>query len=203
MKTDYNETQQHILTVGYQLFAQKGFTKVGLSEILAAAGIPKGSFYHYFKSKEQFGEAVIHFYFQQYFQQLSLLFEQRSLNAYQQLMAYWQQWLDTQISDCSQSKCLVVKLSAEVADLSETMRIALLKGVQQVVEKITQAIDKAKADNLIDVQETSLLANTLYNLWLGASLQSKLQQHKQPLVEAMMATKRMLPLNSLESEKQR
>ena len=51
MKTDLNETRQHILDTGYQLIAAKGFTGVGLAEILKTAKTPKGSFYYYFKSK--------------------------------------------------------------------------------------------------------------------------------------------------------
>ena len=45
------DTRQHILDCGRQLVAAKGFVGVGLAEILATAGVPKGSFYHYFASK--------------------------------------------------------------------------------------------------------------------------------------------------------
>lgn len=192
MKTDHNEIQQHILTIGYQLFAQKGFTNVGLTEILSTAGIPKGSFYYYFKSKEQFGEAVINNYFQQYFQQLSAIFTNDTLNAYQQLMAYWQQWLTTQTNSCVESKCLVVKLSAEVADLSNAMRLALLKGTQQIQKQLTTAINKAITENLIVTVDPKLTASMLYNLWLGASLQTKLHQNPHPLEQAMLATKNII-----------
>jgi len=59
MNTKTNDTRQHILDVGYQLVVNQGFTAVGLSQLLKEAGVPKGSFYHYFKSKEQFGQALI------------------------------------------------------------------------------------------------------------------------------------------------
>jgi len=45
---------------------QKGYTAVGLSELLATAGVPKGSFYHYFRSKEEFGQALLEEYFSEY-----------------------------------------------------------------------------------------------------------------------------------------
>ena len=38
---------------------RKGYSGVGLTEILTAAGVPKGSFYHYFASKDAFGEAMV------------------------------------------------------------------------------------------------------------------------------------------------
>ena len=54
-----SNTKEHLLTTGYKLIAQKGFTAVGIKQILDTAGVPKGSFYHYFASKEAFGEAII------------------------------------------------------------------------------------------------------------------------------------------------
>ncbi|MCL2458061.1 MAG: TetR/AcrR family transcriptional regulator [Desulfobulbus sp.] len=45
------DTREHILTCGGRIIHHKGFTATGLQEILQAAGVPKGSFYFYFKSK--------------------------------------------------------------------------------------------------------------------------------------------------------
>ena len=53
------DTRQQILDTARGIIVGKGFSAVGLSEILAAAGVPKGSFYHWFRSKEQFGEALL------------------------------------------------------------------------------------------------------------------------------------------------
>lgn len=60
------EVRQHILNIAKPIMLRKGFSAVGLNEILAAAGIPKGSFYHYFGSKEAFGEALLESYFEGY-----------------------------------------------------------------------------------------------------------------------------------------
>ena len=56
MGNDQLTTKDHILDCGERLIASKGFVGVGLSEILTVANVPKGSFYHYFSSKERFGE---------------------------------------------------------------------------------------------------------------------------------------------------
>ncbi len=192
MKITNNDTKQHILDIGYQLIAQKGFTAVGLAEILSTAKIPKGSFYHYFKSKEQFGEVMIEQYFQQYLTQLKQLFSDDSQTGYQRIMNYWQQWLNTQATSCADNKCLVVKLSAEVADLSEPMRLALLNGSQKVTQAIAQCLHHGKTDLSIAVEEPELLANMLYTMWLGASLVSKLQQNQTPLKLAMLNTEKLL-----------
>lgn len=53
------DVRQHILDTAKPIMLRKGFSAVGLNEILQAAGVPKGSFYHYFGSKEAFGEALL------------------------------------------------------------------------------------------------------------------------------------------------
>ena len=58
MNTESTDIRQHILDTAKPIILGKGFSAVGLSELLAVAGVPKGSFYHYFKSKELFGEAL-------------------------------------------------------------------------------------------------------------------------------------------------
>ena len=139
MKTAQNDTRQHILDVGYQLIAQKGFVGVGLAEILQQAGVPKGSFYHYFPSKELFGQALIEYYFEDYITRLGALFSDSERTGRERLMSYWHYISDMQ-TDPNETggRCLIVKLSAEVADLSETMRMALLNGYRQVIALIAR-----------------------------------------------------------------
>uniref|UniRef100_A0A6A7G8K9 TetR/AcrR family transcriptional regulator n=1 Tax=Hirondellea gigas TaxID=1518452 RepID=A0A6A7G8K9_9CRUS len=130
MKIENNTTRQHILNCGYQLIARQGFSNVGLAQILKHAQVPKGSFYHYFKSKELFGEALIQDYFTHYQIELETLFNAPHINAYDKLITYWQRWIDAQNTQGVVHTCLVVKLSAEVSDLSESMRLALLSGAK-------------------------------------------------------------------------
>ena len=59
MKT---ETIDGILEIGADLILKNGYNNVGLNKILETANIPKGSFYYYFKSKEDFGIQVIKYY---------------------------------------------------------------------------------------------------------------------------------------------
>ncbi len=56
------ETEHTILEKGLDLIYEKGYHGVGLQKILDEAGVPKGSFYYYFKSKEDFGLKLIDFY---------------------------------------------------------------------------------------------------------------------------------------------
>lgn len=93
--------------------------------------------------------------------------------ARERLLRYWQQWLETQCSDCTDEKCLVVKLAAEVADLSEAMRLALRNGTEQVIGRVADCIAAGAADGSLPPLDPRGTAQMLYQLWLGASLLSK------------------------------
>lgn len=197
MKKDIKDTRQHILDTGYKLIVSKGFSSVGLTEILHSAGVPKGSFYHYFKSKEQFGEEIISNYFREYLVALENIFQPHGDSAYHRLMQYWQRWVETQSASCVDQKCLVVKLSAEVADLSEPMRIALRNGSTQVVQRIARCIEGGLEDGSIEKINPAVTAECLYNMWLGATLMSKLQRSDDGLQQAMRITTSILTKNTV------
>jgi TetR/AcrR family transcriptional repressor of nem operon len=60
------DTREHILATGEQLCMHRGFTGMGLSELLKTAEVPKGSFYHYFRSKEAYGVALLEHHYAGY-----------------------------------------------------------------------------------------------------------------------------------------
>jgi len=184
------DTKTHLLDIGYQLIAKKGFTAVGIKQILDTAGIPKGSFYHYFASKEAFGEAIISNYFVHYKERLNAIADQ-DVSAQQKLYNYFQNWYDTQQNGCDHGKCLVVKLSAEVADMSESMRLALNAGYQQIINWLAEQIKAGWADNSVprfDNVAAESMAKRWYFAWLGASLIAKTSQTNTPLAEVWQMT---------------
>lgn len=192
MKPTYDDTRQHVIDTGHRMMAEKGFTSVGLNEILQTAGVPKGSFYHYFKSKELYGQALLEDYFVGYLADMERRLTLPGLSARERLMGYWQGWQDRCVLGEYGDECLVVKLSAEVSDLSEAMRVTLRDGAEQVVSRITTSLEEGQADKSLPDGDARQLAETLYQLWLGASLLNKLQRTGQSLNNAMATTKRLL-----------
>src|ERR1700722_12809226 len=61
-RTAAASTRDHLIDVGLELMRRHGYGATGLQEILAAAAVPKGSFYHHFGSKEEFAAAVLERY---------------------------------------------------------------------------------------------------------------------------------------------
>jgi TetR/AcrR family transcriptional repressor of nem operon len=188
-------TRQNILDAGYRIMAAKGFSAVGLNEILTTASVPKGSFYNYFSSKEAFGEALLDYYFDDYLAEMNALFARKDLTIQQRLMAYFRQWRDNQSFEDCQGKCLAVKLGAEVADLSEAMRNALRRGTAAITQHIAAAIKEGVAEGSLKTEnDPDALAQSLYQLWLGASVMVKIMRDAQPFDAAMLTTEKLLNL---------
>lgn len=187
---------RHILEVAQKIIGAKGYAAVGLTEILSAANVPKGSFYYYFKSKDAFGEALLNQYFEDYLAEIDKTLFSNNMPMANSLMRYWSNWKDTQESFDCQGKCLAVKLGAEVSDLSEAMRLALKSGTAKIIAHLENAIEAGIADGSLKVNsDANMLASNLYQLWLGASLMAKITRTKRPLENAMIMTKQLLNLN--------
>ena len=97
--------RQTILDAAQSIVGAKGFSAVGLNEILQAADVPKGSFYHYFHSKDAFGVVLLDHYFDHYVEGMAQLFEQPGLSPRAKLMRYWQGWIDNQTGCTDAGKC--------------------------------------------------------------------------------------------------
>ena len=192
MKKPLQDMRQHIIDVARALMTHKGYTAVGLTELLAAAGVPKGSFYHYFRSKDEFGQALLEAYFQEYLTRVDVELA-RDGNGAERLLSYLRYWAETQAFDHTDQKCLLVKLGAEVCDLSENMRAVLEKGTALIVERIIRCVEQGKADGSITAPaEASVLAEALYQMWLGASLLVKVNRTREPFDAALDMSRRLL-----------
>lgn len=197
MNIPRTNVRQHILDTAKPIILGKCFSVVGLNEVLTAAAVPKGSFYHYFKSKELFGVALLESYFADYLEYLDQLLRKQEIPAAERLMSYWSGWLESQTSEDTQGKCLAVKLGGEVSDLSEVMRLALHHGTDQIIARLADCISAGLADGSLsgemDAQHT---AETLYEMWLGATLLTKMRRDRSAMEGAMIATLKMLNLQS-------
>jgi TetR/AcrR family transcriptional repressor of nem operon len=193
--TESIDVREKILATGQRIMGGKGFSAVGLNEILVAAGVPKGSFYHYFASKEAFGEAMLEDYFEAYLADMDRMLRQAGGTAAQRLENYFHAWEENQSFENCQGKCLAVKLAAEVADLSEPMRASMNRGTAAIVEHMSRAIAAGVADGSLSIaQEPSDVAQSLYQLWLGASVMVKIVRHTGPFHKAMITTRQILNL---------
>ncbi|QCO57280.1 TetR/AcrR family transcriptional regulator (plasmid) [Pseudorhodobacter turbinis] len=194
MSTQTKDTRSHILSVGRSLTARQGYSGVGLNELLKAAGVPKGSFYHYFASKEAYGCALLDDFVSQYHASLGETLLDSKLDARARLLRYFEGWLQKQTGPNLQDRCLVVKLSAEVADLSPDMSKILQRGVTDIITSLTETIEEGiNEGSIAPIKDIQSVAQSIYHQWLGASLIAGLTQDSTPLDAALRSTDIAIP----------
>ena len=88
-----HDTREHLLATGERLCMHRGFTGMGLSELLKTAEVPKGSFYHYFRSKEAFGVAMLERHYASYHQRLAAHFASGEGDYRDRVLNYYQETL--------------------------------------------------------------------------------------------------------------
>ncbi|MCO6381381.1 TetR/AcrR family transcriptional regulator [Oceanicola sp. 502str15] len=183
-----DQTRARILATGRALVLARGFGGVGLKDILAAAGVPKGSFYYYFPSKEAFGCALLDGYVQEYLAALDGLIALPEPAA-ARMARYFNAALGTEAATMA-DRCLVVKLAAEIADLSEDMRQILDAGVAQVCARLALLLREGATDgSLASHPDPERSGAMLYAQWLGAAIHAKLSRSRTPLEQAMEDTR--------------
>ena len=181
-------TRQKILETGRSLVVKHGFGDVGLARILTDSGVPKGSFYYYFASKEAFGEALLQDYVDDYLMRIDALIAGPG-SAGDKLNSFWNAWLTRSGTEGLATQCLVVKLGAEVADLSDGMRRVLNDGVGQFVARLAALMREGAQDGSVRAFDNpEATAQTLYATWLGAAILAKLAQNQTPLLRALAET---------------
>lgn len=176
------DTRERILQAGAELVGAKGFNGCGLSEILARAEVPKGSFYHYFASKEDFGVALIERARDEYLDSLREHLTDRRRSAVGRLRSIFE---DTR-NECARTgptvECLIPKLALETATLSAPVHAAVKCSYEQWSAIIAQVIREGQAAGEIDAaHDPDRLARVLVMLWEGAAVRMQIDRSIQPL----------------------
>ena len=147
----------------------KSYHAVGIQEVLSAVDVPKGSFYHYFDSKEDFGVAIIEYYGQQLARSLQAKLADPSLTPRQRLRDYFLSVRQYYVSHgCSQG-CLVAKLATEIGASSPRMREALKAQFDSWTTLVAACIAEAQQAGELDAAHNpAVLAEFIYSSWEGA-----------------------------------
>lgn len=173
-----HDTRERLLDAGAQLILKQGFNGTGLSEVLQLAGVPKGSFYHYFGSKEEFGVALIERTRDGYLAELKPILADRKLTPLARLRRMFEKGRE----DCACSgpsvECVISKVALETANLSESVHAAVRCCYQQWSALLAQVIREGQAAGEIDRKhDADRLGNVLVMLWEGAGMRMQIERN--------------------------
>lgn len=180
-------TKERIFDAAEELMWQKSFHSVGLNEILTTVGVPKGSFYHYFESKEHFGVEMLKHYIKAATAEktLMLLSKDAESDPLKRLLNMFSGSIEAFLEEEGKCPCLVLKLASEVTDLSEPMRQELAKGMEAWLGILSAVFDEAIiTGRVMEGTDAELEARVLRDLWAGAIQRATIMRSKEPMKTA-------------------
>ncbi|MCF8179511.1 MAG: TetR/AcrR family transcriptional regulator [Sulfuritalea sp.] len=176
------ETREALVRLGTEILTEKGFLSTGIDEVLKRAGVPKGSFYHYFASKEAFGQAVIDNYAAYFARRLDrwLLDEQHA--PLQRLMNFVADARKGMARFDFRRGCLIGNMGQELGAGHEGFRIRLDAVLSDWQTRVANCLEAAKvAGQLAPQADCPQLAAFFWIGWEGAVLRAKLVRSDAPL----------------------
>lgn len=177
--------KEDILQSGHDLFYEKGFGVTGISQITERIGIPKGSFYNHFKSKEEFGIAVLDHYLNNYLKQTEDTLLSKKNSPLTNLKKFFVNFIEIQENVYHATRgCLLGNMALELADVHPVFQEKIKTGFEKVTTIFETCLENAKELEEVKADmNTNLYANFLVNSWQGAMLRMKAEKTTEPLNE--------------------
>lgn len=169
--------------MGLTLFAKQGYHGTGIKEIVEAAGVPKGSFYNYFSSKEVFAEAIIRHYAAGYWCEWSSYFASGPVDdPFAALRYSFEMMLSKHQESEVKIGCVVFNLAAEISESSELCRNTMQSVIIEWRERFSKYVRSAQEHGTVRSDMTAEdLADIFCNAWEGSLLRMKIENSTQPL----------------------
>ena len=182
LREDTIDTRDLLLRAGLEVLTAKGFSSTGIDEVLRRVGVPKGSFYHYFESKEAFGAELVDRYAAYFAKKLDRHLLNETLPPLARISAF--------IADAQAGMerygfsrgCLIGNFGQEMGALPEGFRIKLQNVFDDWQCRLARCLAAAQAAGALSKQaDCQELAKFFWIGWEGAVLRAKLELDAQPL----------------------
>ncbi len=175
-------SKDDIVQAGLDIILTKGFNATGVEAILKQANLPKGSFYNFFSSKEEFGLAIIDKYVADIGELFHAIFNdelippvERIRKSFETLIARFEG------NECTKG-CLIGNLSLEMSDQSERVRQRLEQSLQGWTKALSRLLLQAQEEKSIPADlDPEILAESLMSSFQGALLRAKVKKSSEPL----------------------
>jgi TetR/AcrR family transcriptional repressor of nem operon len=175
-------TREHLIDVGLGLMHRKGYNATGLTDILQAADVPKGSFYHHFGSKEDFAAAALEKYAMREGEHAAAALNDTATSPLKRLRRYFNDLLKTYGQKGPIPGCMMGRFSLEIAAESPQLRKRLSASFDHWQQTIAMVIGQAVAQKQLPADtDPEALAGFLLNSWEGALLRSQADRSNAPL----------------------
>lgn len=181
-QTGLSDTKAILIRSGIEVLTEKGYSATGIDEILRQVGIPKGSFYHYFNSKEAFGIELIKSYSAFFKHKLDKCFSDQTISPIERLKLFFDDAQQGMAKYDYRRGCLVGNLGQEMSALPDSFREQLKNVFIDWQLKIEAVLEEAQSNRDISTKLDCKQSAYLFWIgWEGAVLRAKLDQHPDAL----------------------
>ncbi|GAB3923135.1 TetR family transcriptional regulator [Microlunatus endophyticus] len=182
MPREHGDTREVLLHCGVEILTAQGLTATGIDTVLKRVGVPKGSFYHYFDSKESFGLEVLQRYAEYFARRLDRRLLDEDQLPLQRLAGIVEDAKAGMIKYDFERGCLVGNLGQEVGALPDSFRAELQAVLADWKQRLAACLRLAvEAGQLRLDTDCDKLAEFFWIGWEGAVLRAKLDRSVHPL----------------------
>ena len=176
------DTKTELIKVGMELIGTQGYNATGIGAVLKQAGVPKGSFYHHFESKEEFGLTIIEIFTEKFLKRLDVYLSDDSMTPLKRLRTFLEKGLEQAEAHQFTTGCLIGDLAQELAVQNERLRTRLEMVMRSWVERFAVCLREAQqAGEIPSSTDPDKIAGLILTGWEGALLRSKVMKSSQPV----------------------
>ncbi len=176
------DTRKALVWCGTELLTERGFQVTGIEEVLKRVGVPKGSFYNFFKSKDEFGAAVIDNYVNYYARKMDRIFGDKSRSPLQRLKDFVDNAKHGMSKFDFRRGCLIGNLGQELASVDSDFRWRLEAVLVSWEQRVSECLEEAIAIGEINKDsDAHALSRFFWIGWEGAILRAKLMRSLEPI----------------------
>jgi TetR/AcrR family transcriptional regulator, transcriptional repressor for nem operon len=177
-----SDTRRALVWCGTALLTERGFQVTGIEEVLKRVGVPKGSFYHFFRSKDEFGAAVIENYVAYYARKMDRIFNDQEATPLSRLKNFIENAKHGMTKFDFKRGCLIGNLGQELASLDNQFRQQLDAVLVSWEERVTACLAEAiSVGEIANDNDPQALSRFFWIGWEGAILRSKLTRNLAPI----------------------
>lgn len=178
-------TKERLIEAGLEMLLERGYNDLGVQALLEKTGVPKGSFYHHFKSKEDFCLEVIERYMADVHQGLDLCLTDASRAPLARVRYFFELSADKYRRE-GYFGCLLGGLGQELSGVSDVFRRKIEWCLSEIAGRIAECLDEARARGELPADaDTRRMADLIVNCWEGAALRSRLWRNADPLMQML------------------
>lgn len=176
-----DSTKQRMLDAGLRMLLRHGYNDLGIQSVLKETGMPKGSFYHHFASKQDFALQVVDRYMDAVHEGLDASLGDRSLAPLSRVRKFFESTRDKYHED-GYLGCMLGGLGQELSGVSPIFQERIETCLGTIADRIAFCMEEAQSSgDLPPDADPRHMANLIVNCWEGAALRSRLLRDPAPL----------------------